>query len=161
MYRTHVSQDLHAVDAALLRLRRVWAVPPRVVEHLGRQVELSSVLVVEGCGRHAEAGREPTVGGVAEFADVAPSTASRLVDRAVSAGFVERGPSVQDARRTVLRLTPSGQALRSDAAAFRLHWLRRTLHDWPGEDTAELAALLTRFADAVVAGGGPGEDPPA
>jgi DNA-binding MarR family transcriptional regulator len=155
-----VSRDLHDIDAALLRLRRVWTVPPRAVEHRGQQVELSSVLVVEGCGQHAEQGREPTVGGVAEFADVAPSTASRLVDRAVAGGFVQRAPSAQDARRTVLRLTGAGQALRSDASAFRLDWLGRTLSDWPDEDAAQLAALLTRFADAVAAGGGPGRSAP-
>ena len=155
-----MSSDLHTIDAALLRLRRVWTVPPRAVEHRGQPVELSSVLVVEACARHAEQGREPTVGGVAAFADVAPSTASRLVDRAVAAGFVQRVPSPQDARRTVLRLTSAGQALRSDASAFRLDWLRRTLSGWPGDDAAQLAALLTRFADAVAAGGGPGGGPP-
>lgn len=154
-----MSEELHAIDAALVRLRRVWTGPPRLFDHRGQQVELSSVLVVEGCARHAAEGREPTVGGLAEFADVAPSTASRLVDRAVEAGFVARGPSPADARRSVLRLTPAGEALRADAVAFRLQWLRGTLTGWPDDDTAQLAELLTRFADAVVAAGGPGREP--
>lgn len=151
-----MSQDLPAIDAALVRLRRVWTGPPQRFDHRGQSVDLSSVLVVEGCARHTADGREPTVGNLAEFADVAPSTASRLVDRAVEAGFVERVPSPADARRTVLRLTPAGEELRADAFAFRLDWLHRTLGDWAGDDTARLAALLTRFADAVASTGGPG-----
>jgi len=154
-----VWQHLHDVDGALVRLRRVWTAPPTLFDHRGQQVELSSVLVVEGCARHVTDGREPTVGGLADFADVAPSTASRLVDRAVAAGFVERGPSPADARRAVLRLTPAGEALRADAVAFRLDWLGRTLSDWSDDDTAALATLLTRFADAVAARGAPGRRP--
>lgn len=157
MYGTHVQEGaLEAVDAALVRLRRLWSAPPHLVDDAGRAVEMSSVLVVEGCARHAAEGREATVGAIAEFADVTHSTASRLVDRAVSAGLVARSPSPSDARRTVLTLTPSGSALRARAVAFRLAWLRSTLADWPAADTGALAELLGRFADAVATHGGPG-----
>ena len=156
MYGTHVSVDLQVLDSALVRLRRVWTGAPALVDHRGQRVEMSSVLVVEGCARLEADGQEPTVGGLAGFADVAPSTASRLVDRAAEAGFVGRSPSPDDARRTVLQLTPAGRALRADAVDFRLDWLRRTLSEWSAQDTTQLAVLLTRFADAVSVGGGPG-----
>lgn len=157
MYRTHVQDEaLAAVDAALVRLRRLWSAAPHLVDEAGRPVEMSSVLVVEACSRHAAEGREATVGAVAEFADVTHSTASRLVDRAVTAGLVVRSTSPSDARRAVLALSPAGRALRARAVAFRLAWLRSTLADWPAADTEAFADLLGRFADAVATHGGPG-----
>ena len=158
MYRTHVSESkaLDAVDAALVRLRRLWTAPPHLIDDQGQPVEMSSLLVVEGCARHAAAGREGNVGTLAEFADVTHSTASRLVERAVAVGLVVRAPSPEDGRRTALTLTPAGWALRERAVAFRRRWLSQTLADWPDHDVAALGDLLTRFADAVAVSGGPG-----
>ena len=98
MYGTHVTEpasvDLQLLDEALVRLRRLWtASRASVVDELGRRVEMSSVLVVEACARAGSHATEVTVGDVAAFLDVEPSTASRMVDRAEAAGLVRRTAS--------------------------------------------------------------------
>lgn len=149
--------DLAALDEALVRLRRLWtASRAHVVDDLGRRVEMSSVLVVEACARADVQRGETTVGDVAAFLDVEPSTASRLVERATRAGLVTRTASAVDGRRSALSLTPAGSALRTRAVAARLCWLGGVVHDWPERDVRELADALTRFADAVSASPPPG-----
>ena len=152
--------DLEAVDEALVRLRRLWtASRVHVLDELGERVEMSSVLVVEACARTAAAGAgagaEVTVGDVAVFLDVDPSTASRLVERAARAGLVHRTPSSVDGRRAALVLTPSGRALRARAASSRRAWLGAVVGDWPDEEVLALARLLHRFSAAVSAAPGP------
>jgi DNA-binding MarR family transcriptional regulator len=147
-----VADDLQALDEALVRLRRLWtASRAHVVDDLGRRVEMSSVLVVEACARTEPDTAEVTVGDVAAFLDVEPSTASRMVDRAAAAGLVSRTPSRVNGRRAALVLTDDGRALRARAAAARLGWLGGVVAGWPAEDVHLLAAVLTRFADAVAA----------
>jgi len=83
-----------------------------------------------------EADGQATVGSVAEQLSVDPSAASRVVSELISPGFVERLASQRDGRRTVLRLTPDGVALRtrptptmvrSAAAAWRRRLATRQL----------------------------------
>ncbi len=151
MYRTPVRErGLEAVDDALLRLRRLWSASrSHLVDDAGARVELSSLLVVEACARRAARGAETSVGDVARLADVEPSTASRLVDRAQQAGLVARRPSAASARRTALELTEAGAALRERAVRARLRWLAGRLDGWSEADVAAFGALLTRFADGL------------
>jgi DNA-binding MarR family transcriptional regulator len=148
-------RDLGRADDALVRLRRLWSPEhARVVDPDGRRVEMSSVLVVEVCARAGDDGL--AVGEIAGQLDVEASTASRLVDRAVRAGLVERGRSAADARRSVIRLTADGRALRTEAFGFRLAWLGGVLDDWSDADVAAFAGFLERFAGAVAEAGPPG-----
>ena len=160
MYRTAVPDrrppDLLVLDEALVRLRRLWtASRAHVIDELGQRVEMSSVLVVEACAQGEAGGAEVAVADVAAFLDVEASTASRLVDRAARAGLVCRAPSKVDARRTALTLTESGRALRARATDSRLGWLGTVVQGWPEDDVRTLAAVLTRFADAVAAAPAP------
>ena len=136
------------IDDALLRLRRLWSASRhRIVHDDGvTAVELSSLLVVEACARRASVGEETHVGDVAALADVAPSTASRLVDAAERAGLLRRHPSSESARQTALVLTDSGLALQRRAAAARQSWLAEIVADWPSSDVVALGGLLQRFA---------------
>ena len=115
---------------------------------VGQQVELSTVLVVDAVCRDAPPGGVSVV-QVAESLDVAPSTASRLVDRAVAAGMVQRRPKGADARRAVLRPTAAGRALQRKALRFRTGYLADVLRDWSPAEVAGLAQVLDRFAQAV------------
>jgi len=144
------SDGLDVLDDALLRLRRLWSPSRRrLVDEDGVVVEMSSVLVVEACARGADARREVSVADVALLADVAPSTASRLVDRAANAGLVNRGTSRVDPRRTALSLTERGTALQTSACTLRTTWLAGQFHDWTSQDVDHLARLLARFADTL------------
>ncbi len=146
---------LHAVDDALVRLRRLWS-PGRAaaVAPDGTPVEMSSLLVVESVARREQDGTTASVGDVAAFCDVEASTASRLVDRAVRAGLVTRAPSREDTRRAALTLTDAGRGVRDAAVAVRTGWLTGVLADWDAADVEAFAATLTRFAAAVEAAPG-------
>lgn len=145
------SAELLALDAAMMRLRRVWAVPPArtppVADDAG-QVELSTVLVVEACA-HEGAATSTTVADVAAFAGVAPSTASRFVRRAAEAGVVTRDQQGADGRRAVVELTDAGRALFERARAFRLQRLQLTLQGWTDTEVLVFVNLLARFAAAA------------
>lgn len=143
MYSTYVTGPLHEIDDALVRMRRLWSAAPG-------GPDMSSVLVVEACAREPA---PATVGDVARFAGVEHSTASRLVERAVRSGYVERAA---DGRRVALHLTAQGRELREHAVAFRTAWLTEMLDDWPDADVATLARLLGRFAGRIGEHGGPG-----
>ena len=157
---------LDAIDDAFLRLRRLWAASRhRVVDDGVLAVEMSSLLVIEACARQADRGREANVSDVAFLADVAPSTASRLVDVAEAAGLLRRARSAHSARRTALVLTDQGAALRDRAVATRQRWLGEQLADWDPAEVEQFGRLLQRFADqlhgplddATFAVGSPGE----
>lgn len=150
---SRVTRTLLEVDEALVRLRRLWS-PGRAsaLDDQGRTIEMSSLLVVEAVARGDADGGPASVGAVAAFCDVEPSTASRLVDRAVRAGLVVRGPHPADTRRTALTLTDDGSAVRERGRDYRRAWLAGVLADWEVRDVEGLAAALVRFADAVQAG---------
>lgn len=170
MYDTHVDPHLvqdptfATLDAALLALRRFWSAPEVVPDGPAgsrgggaadgpagppRHVETSTLLVVEALRAARAAGREATVADVAHALDVAPSTASRLVDRAIRAGVVGKTASATNRRRVRLELTDDGAALAERALAFRATRLCALLGTWSPADREHLARLLARFADAV------------
>lgn len=139
------------LDAAMMRLRRVWAPPPAseraaVPDREHSAVELSKVLVVETCVRAVEAGSEASVADVAAFAGVAPSTASRFVRRAADAGMVRRAPAPGDGRRAAVRLTDAGRELHARARQFRLQRLATVIEEWEPDEIAQFTVLLDRFA---------------
>jgi DNA-binding MarR family transcriptional regulator len=147
-----VAPELLALDAAMMRLRRVWAPPPAqspTVSDGTDRVELSTVLVVEACAR-ADGHSPVTVADVGTFAAVAPSTASRFVRRAAEAGMVQREQHADDGRRAVVELTDAGRALYERARAFRLERLRSTLEDWSDTEVLVFVNLLERFAQAAI-----------
>jgi DNA-binding MarR family transcriptional regulator len=115
---------------------------PRTVPDETRSVELSTVLVLDALHRRPTA----TVGDVADHLQVAHSTASRLVQRAVDAGAVRRRTS-HDHRRAALSPTAAGWALRERAQAFRHDRLRHRLRGWAEEEIEAFSTALHRFAE--------------
>ena len=146
---------LALLDDALIRMRRLWSGPTSrpVDEDSWPGVELSTILVADALHRVAAGrpGGEVTVADIAARLDVAHSTASRLVDRAVRAGAVLRRRSTRDGRRAALGLTASGQQLVTEARAHRRQLLQGVLRGWPARDVTALAQLLDRLAEAVQA----------
>lgn len=142
---------LLALDEALIRLRRLWSAGTPRLGRAGEAVEMSTVLVVDAVQRltDGEHPTEATVAVVADRLDVAASTASRLVDRAATAGMVRRTRSATDPRRAPLELTAEGRALAARATDFRLSYLTDLTNGWSTQDRRRLAELLGRFATAV------------
>ena len=94
------------------------------------------------------------LGRLAESMDVALSTASRLVERLVSAGLVDRRTSQVNRREVTLQLTEHGSRTLSRYDALRLEGIRRVLDQLPADERdLVLAGLhtLTRFGATAVA----------
>jgi len=144
------SGELERLDAALLALRRFTQAPSTTdrgtkSSHGSNRVEISTVLVVDAVARWDPAG-DCSIGDVAGALQVAHSTASRFVERAVQVGMIRRGRSSADPRRTVLSLTVAGWRLQREAVGFRTGRLEGLLADWSATDVTAFTTLLERFA---------------
>ena len=135
---------LDAVGTAFSRLRRrtqqVDVDPPVSRKDLPRNLIINIVDEADG---------EMTVGALAEQLAVDPSVASRMVSDCVSGGYLERAASQQDGRRTVLRITPEGVALRDRFRSQQRQAFEHITRDWPEHERLEFARLLLKYADAT------------
>jgi DNA-binding MarR family transcriptional regulator len=144
------------IENAAFQLRRLWTKSQllrRLREHLGpgRTIQLSNLLVIYAVARRDGEDDELTVGAVAEYLDIDPSTASRLVGQTIDAGFVSRRPSPVDARRALLRLTDDGHRVQKLTDEFRLRFIAELVADWTPDEREQFGQLLGRFADALSA----------
>ncbi|PKW27775.1 MarR family winged helix-turn-helix transcriptional regulator [Phycicoccus duodecadis] len=78
-----------------------------------------------------------------------PSSATRLCDRLVESGLVERAESPSDRRRVVLTLTDDGVALVGSVMGHRRAALVDILGRMSASDVEMLTAALTAFTDAA------------
>jgi DNA-binding MarR family transcriptional regulator len=148
-------EALAEAGAALFRLGRLFARRPAHADSgagQGRAVELSRILVAEAVAAGSDTPEgEVTVGVVAGRLVVDPSTASRLVAEAIREGYVARGPSSIDARRSSLHLTASGAALVAAARRYQSDVFAQITADWTAEEQTSFARLLARFTAGVAA----------
>jgi len=96
-----------------------------------------------------EFGRDDTetmVSTVATRLGIDPSRASRLVSDLIAQGFVARAVSQQDARRTVVTLTPAGEAIVESVRTIKYMVMGEFLSDWTEEEIATFLPLFERFA---------------
>lgn len=144
--RASGASDLDALDEALVDVRRLLQRPGyrrRLLAGLPEHVELATVRLLRAVQR---SDGPPAIGEVAEVLMVDPSTASRIVDRAVASGHLERQACADDGRRTRLRLTADGAALLDRATARRRELLAEVTTAWPQEDLARLVDALRLLA---------------
>jgi DNA-binding MarR family transcriptional regulator len=109
--------------------------------------QLNALLVVE----RAEG---INLGGLAAELKMLLSSASRLCDRLVASGLVERVPGQADRREIALYLTPSSRTLLGELRAIRRDALGGVLERMSASGRAALLRGLTEFAAAA---GGAGE----
>lgn|SRR5690349_6207931 len=108
-----------------------------------------------------ELGRPGTVGEVGTALGVDQPRASRLVARAVEQQLVTRQADQLDGRRSLLALTARGGAQLAGAHLARQAAFGRAMADWPEEDRAAFARLLTSFTcalGALTSGSGAGSE---
>jgi DNA-binding MarR family transcriptional regulator len=77
------------------------------------------------------------------------STASRHVRQLEDGGYLARTGDPDDRRAFRVRLTRRGRAALDQAMRARAALVDRAIADWPGEDRAALAGLMTRLADSL------------
>jgi DNA-binding MarR family transcriptional regulator len=147
--------ELAAIEAALVRVRRRQS--RRVLgraanKGLAEPVNLDHVAVLDAVEEGLrDIGDEVTVGDVADRLGIDPSRASRVVTAAIKAGYLQRVASQHDGRRTCLTITAAGEEIIEHAHRARRALLGQLMRGWSAHDRAELARLLTRFTDAIVA----------
>ncbi|CAM3258806.1 MarR family transcriptional regulator [Mycobacterium intermedium] len=86
---------------------------------------------------------------VAEALEVNPSNASRICDRLIKAGLLDRQEAVNDRRHIVLSLTSAGRRLVNKVIKHRRAAVTRILRDMAPKDRELLKTALDRFATAA------------
>ncbi|WP_309068629.1 MarR family winged helix-turn-helix transcriptional regulator [Microbacterium sp.] len=89
-----------------------------------------------------------SVGALAAALGVDQPRASRLVQAAVEMGLARREADPSDARRTLVALTEQGRAIVDRSRGARSDAVSRALDGFSPAERDQLAALLTRLADA-------------
>ncbi|MDX3191759.1 MarR family transcriptional regulator [Streptomyces sp. MN03-5084-2B] len=143
--------DVDAVtDAVLTASRLLVAVSARSIAAAGDMITLPQfrllvVLQTRGPLKHAD---------LSEYLQVTPSTASRMVDRLVSVGMVDRQHSPVSRREIVLALTKEGAKVVRQVTARRRKEIAKIVARMPDDARSGLVDVLTAFAEA-------GGEPPA
>jgi DNA-binding MarR family transcriptional regulator len=77
------------------------------------------------------------------------STASRHVRNLEDGGYLARTGDPGDRRASRVRLTPKGRGALARALRARAAVVDRAIADWPDQERAALASLMTRLADSL------------
>jgi DNA-binding MarR family transcriptional regulator len=136
-----LEQDLDA----LMRASRVIAGGAESIAQAGDEVTAPQlrtlVLVATRSGVNASA--------VASALGIHPSNATRMLDRLVQAGLLDRRDSPSDRRRIALRLTEAGSRLVSSVMDYRRRAYLRILREMSSDDRRRLTTALEPFAVAA------------
>lgn len=136
------------IDLAAVALMAVWDQAREQVASRVSASQLRALLVVE---------QAPGINlrRLAERLNMILSSGSRLCDRLVEAGLIDREPSRTDRREIALSLTPNGGRLLAELRAERQRRLAEVLGAMP--ETSRLALLrgLRDFAAVVEASTAP------
>jgi DNA-binding MarR family transcriptional regulator len=136
------------IEAALDTLQDVWGQPNDGADLPVSPSQLRALNIIE-------AGGEINMGGLAARLGTIPSAASRLCDRMVAAGLLERELSPVSRREVVLRLAPQGARLLAKLRQERVEAVSRVLeHMSPAEQRALITGLLAFRSAAGEPGGG-------
>ncbi|MCC5948587.1 MAG: MarR family transcriptional regulator [Nitriliruptoraceae bacterium] len=143
-----LASGLDRLDEALVQVRRLLQRPDyrrRILRDLGA-IELATLRLLRAVQRATTAdGSGPSIGTVADLLVVDPSTASRIVDRAIESGLLDKRACSEDRRRARLALTPAGQAVLDEASRRRRELLTTATSDWSAREVDTLLALLERL----------------
>ncbi len=137
---------LHTDLAVALRASRVFsALVAASVAHAGDAVtppQLRALILVA-------TRPEVDAATIAASLDIHPSGATRLCDRLVAAGLMNRATSASDRRRVVLTLTDAGVGLVDSVMEHRRAALERIIERMLPDDVQALTLGLTAFSDAA------------
>lgn len=130
-------------DALLGVARTLVGIATRAADRLGAVsiVQLRALTIL----------REMDVANLAQLAEgmgVTVSTTSRLVDRLVAAGMVDRRRAVHSRREIALTLTEHGQATLDRYDQLRLEGMHTLLDRLPADERAQVLDAFTLIASA-------------
>ena len=131
-----------AIDDAANALLLVWDLAREKVTPRMSAVQLNALLTVER-------NEGLNLGGLAAELGMLLSSASRLCDRLVASGMVDRVAGRADRREIALYLTPAARTLLGELRRVRRRSLTVVLEGMSGAGRAALLRGLTEFADAA------------
>jgi DNA-binding MarR family transcriptional regulator len=138
------SDEVAAIHDAAARLVALWTRPYESAEGRVSPSQLRTLLAVGRC--------EPiTVTALAGELEAMVSSVTRLCDRLVAAGYVDRGASPTSRREVMITLTRPGRRLLDEIRAQRLGELAAVLNRLRPRDREALLAGLTAFENADAA----------
>ena len=137
-----MEQDVATVERAMVAIRRSQT--RRTLARLAN-ANTTGTEVLDVIEEAEETGAPATVTSVAAALSVDQPRASKLVAAAVEAGLVRREADQKDGRRALLVRTPEGQHVSAEIHAFRRQAIDAAMKDWPDDERAEFARLLTKF----------------
>ncbi|MGM7679382.1 MarR family winged helix-turn-helix transcriptional regulator [Microbacterium sp. A94] len=146
---SYVQRDVEDLDSSLAQLRRMLQHPyyrDRLLGALDDAIELGTLRVLRAVERADEA--LPAVGTIADALGIDPSTASRMVNRTVELGLLQRTPSAQDRRRMQLKLTVTGQRCLERATSERRILLGELTQHWSGDELHAFVDLMNSMLDS-------------
>ncbi|RDE09910.1 MarR family transcriptional regulator [Pelagibacterium lacus] len=124
----------------------------RALAALGLEIDLAQLDVLFAIAApdyefatNAEA--ETMVSTVAERLMIDPSRASRLVAEMVNLEYARRIASQRDARRTILELTPAGEAIVTAVRNYKWLLLGEFFSGWSDDDLEKFVPMLESYSD--------------
>lgn len=103
--------------------------------------------IATGLGRAVP--EEPTIGLVADEMCVDPSRASRIVADLVARDLLERGVAKEDARKSILRLTPKGIETMHRFRDTKWTMLAQVFDGWTEAEIEAFSTLFRRYALSI------------
>lgn len=85
-------------------------------------------------------------GELARRSHMDPGATVRQVKAPEADALVDRLSGTDDARLTLVSLTPLGREVVADIVEVRIDHLMQVMADWPPEESAQFAALVDRLA---------------
>jgi DNA-binding MarR family transcriptional regulator len=135
---------------AIQRLGRLMGsrhVSSRIADAAGAQVTKQGVQILRALYR---SGKQP-IAVLATAAHMDIAAVSRQLRRLEDVGFVQRATTARDGRVALVSLTASGRRVAKRIREVGLRHLTNALHDWDPRDRTELARLLTKLVDDLMA----------
>ena len=86
---------------------------------------------------------------VAAGLEVSSPNASRICDRLLKAGMLDRTEDPHDRRHVTLTLTPDGEALIEQVIRHRRTAIRKILRSMPSQQCDDVETAMNAFADAA------------
>jgi DNA-binding MarR family transcriptional regulator len=141
-----VPGDVADAEQALERLFRLTAnrkMQPKQTAAVGTHISRAGYAVL----RCVDAAGELTLGAVAQECAMDPGAVTRQVRLLEDDGMLRRATSADDARVTVVKLTPAGRKVYRRIVEFRTSYMTDVLAKWSASDRATLARVVNRLVD--------------
>ena len=131
-------------DALLTASRLLVAISARSIAHVDETITIPQFRTLVILSYRGPINVK-TLGGLLQ---VQRSTMSRMVERLVTAGLIDRRPHPASRRELVVELTPRGQEIVHAVTAHRRKEIARVVQNMPERERYGLVSTLTAFSTA-------------